>query len=124
MTSTIVGTCCRTDAAGRFAVKQLGVIVSLLTSPVTGAARGALYRLAASLPGVRYSGSARDQLGRRGVSVTVGTPADQMRMVFDPKTGEFLGSSMSFGERASAAGYGPVFETVKLTGIRRFGVAT
>jgi hypothetical protein len=117
ITTTVIGSCCKANADERFAVKQLGIIASLLTLPVRATVRSGLYHLAASLPGVRYSGTAQDALGRTGVAVTVGPADSQMTLIFDRHTGRVLGSTMTFGSAASAEGYGPLDETVQLTGM-------
>jgi hypothetical protein len=66
---------------------------SLMSSPVPASVRAALYRLVATLPGVRYDGPARDALGRPGVAVSIATSGEANRMIFDPRTGALLGES-------------------------------
>jgi hypothetical protein len=112
MTGTVVGRCCGSSPVARSAVGELNVIAWLLAMPVSAAVRAALYRTAASLPGVRYEGTARDALGRHGTEIAIGSGEDQMRMIFDPHSGALLASSMSFGASALSKGFGPLLETI------------
>jgi hypothetical protein len=68
--------------------------VSLLAGPVSPGVRGALYRLIATLPGLRYDGEVRDALGRLGAAVSIGRGRDMARITFDPATGELLSNSL------------------------------
>lgn len=63
---------------------------SLLAGPVSPGVRGALYRLIATLPGLRYDGELRDALGRLGAAVSIGRGRNGARITFDPATGELL----------------------------------
>jgi hypothetical protein len=69
-----------------------GVLIGL---PVSGAVRGAAYRMLAALPGVRDLGEVHDARGRAGQAVAivldepeVGT--FEVRLIFDPATGQGL----------------------------------
>lgn len=64
--------------------------------PVIPAVRGAILRIIATLPGLRYDGTTIDRAGRRGIGVSVdsnlsGLPTRYI-MIFDPVTGQLLGS--------------------------------
>jgi hypothetical protein len=109
---TVVGLCCGSTALEHRAVRDLNTIAWLLALPVTPAVRAALYRTAASLPGVRYDGTARDSLGRRGVEISVGAGDDKMLLIFDEHSGALLASSSSFGALAQASGFGPLVQTI------------
>ncbi|WP_216591292.1 CU044_5270 family protein [Streptomyces brasiliscabiei] len=53
---------------------------------------GALYRVAARIPGVRVVGAARDAVGREGVGLAFGEGHDRAVWVFDRDSLEYLGS--------------------------------
>jgi hypothetical protein len=108
-TVTAVGTCCGSTASGQRAASELSTIALLLAMPVTPAVRAALYRAAASFPGVRYDGTASDSLGRRGVEISVGSGEDAMRMIFNERSGTLLGSSLGFG---ATLGFGRTVQTI------------
>ncbi|HEX3873393.1 MAG TPA: CU044_5270 family protein [Solirubrobacteraceae bacterium] len=72
------------------AIDDLQTIAELLTAPLPTAVRAALFRAVATIPGVTYTSSARDPLGRAGAAVTVGRGPGQVRLVFDPRTGALL----------------------------------
>ena len=72
----------------------LETAASLLAGPVSPGVRGALYRLIATLPGLRYDGEVRDALGRLGTAVSIGRGRDGARITFDPATGELLSDSL------------------------------
>lgn len=72
------------------AESDLQAIAMLLASPIPTDVRASLYRVAATLPGVRYAGEARDPLGRSGVAVAIGHGPQETRMIFDPDTGALL----------------------------------
>jgi hypothetical protein len=55
-------------------------------SPASPELRAALWRVAASIPGVRLLGDTSDSLGRAGVAVELG----RQRLLVDPDTGELL----------------------------------
>jgi hypothetical protein len=112
-----VGSCCGSGLVQRQAVRELNVIAWLLALPVPAPVRASLYRTAATLPGVRFDGPARDPLGRPGVSVSVGNGASEMRLSFDPRTGELLSTSVSLGRNALGAGVGPLTEAITRTGV-------
>jgi hypothetical protein len=59
-------------------LELLETAATLLAGPVSPAVRGALYRLIATLPGLRYDGEVRDGA----------------RITFDPATGELLSDSL------------------------------
>jgi hypothetical protein len=111
-TATLVGRCCGSTASDRRAVTELNTIALLLALPVSPAVRAALYRTAASLPGVRDDGIAHDSLGRVGVEVSVGTGEDQMKLLFNDHTGALLESSTDFGAYAADSGFGPLVQTI------------
>ena len=60
------------------------------TSP---AVRGALYEVAADLPGVEFVGRTQDASGRPGVAVAYTHEGVRTEMIFDPKTAELLGET-------------------------------
>jgi hypothetical protein len=78
------------SAAQLTAISELQSLAELLTTPVPTAVRAALFRAAATLPGVTYDGRVADPLGRSGVAVSVGRGAGQVRLIFNPKTGVLL----------------------------------
>lgn len=105
------------SAVDRRAIEDLHTIASLLETPVTASVRGALFRVAASLPGVAYDGPARDPLGRKGMAVSLGNGQFEMRMIFDPHTGVLLASSLSPGGTVRSLGYGGSTETIIAQGV-------
>jgi hypothetical protein len=72
------------------AESDLQAIALLLASPIPTGVRASLYRVAATLPGVRYAGRMHDPLGRSGVAVAVGHGPHETRMIFDPHAGALL----------------------------------
>jgi hypothetical protein len=69
----------------------------LIDLPVSGAVRGAAYRMLAALPGVRSLGVVHDARGRAGQAVAIVLAEPQMgtfevRLIFDPATGQALAS--------------------------------
>jgi hypothetical protein len=118
-TGTVVATCCGTTPVQHSAVAKLNVIAWLLALPVSPQVRSALYRTAASLPGVRYDGIAHDALGRRGVEISVGSASGQMRMIFNRRTGQLLASSLAFADSGPTAGVGPAAETLAVAKVVR-----
>jgi hypothetical protein len=113
-TGTVIatGSCCGSTHADHRAASELNTVAWLLALPVTPAVRAALYRTAASLPGVRYDGTVRDSLGRRGVEISIGSGDDRMLLIFDERSGALLGSSTSFGAASQASGFGPLVQTI------------
>lgn len=67
---------------------------SLLAGPVSAGVRSALYRLIATLPGLRDEGEVRDALGRLGTAVALGPKRSRSTISFDPATGELLSASL------------------------------
>jgi hypothetical protein len=89
---------------GSEAVAALEAIKGLLESPVTRPVRVALYRAADLIPGVRFDGTVRDSLGRRGVGISTGRPDAAFELILDPATGELLGQhSAMLGDSATTA---------------------
>ena len=103
--------------AQRRAIEDLNTIASLLSTPVTPAVRAALYRVAASLPGVAYDGSARDGLGRKGIEVSVGNGDGGIRMIFDPRTGALRQSTMLPGNTGLRIGFTGLTQTIAAQGV-------
>jgi hypothetical protein len=72
----------------------------LRESPVPGPLRAALYRVAASIPGIRLLGLTKDGAGRPALAIADTSrsdgPPSTSELLFDPKTAQLL------GERASA----------------------
>jgi hypothetical protein len=54
------------------------------------ALRAALYRAAAGLPGVRFLGSATDELGRRGLALAIDSHGIRHELIFAPATSALL----------------------------------
>ena len=81
-------------ASQQRSLELLETAASLLAGPVSPGVRGALYRLIATLPGLRYDGEVRDALGRLGTAVSIGRGRDGARITFDPATGELLSDSL------------------------------
>jgi hypothetical protein len=92
---------------------RLHVIAGLLALPVRPAERGALYRVAASLPGLRYDGVVCDQLGRKGEGVSIADGAGRLEMVFDKRTGALLQVSSSLGAAGTSVGFGEITQTLQ-----------
>ncbi len=67
---------------------------SLLAGPVSPGVRAALYRLIATLPGLRSDGEVRDALGRLGAGVSIGGGRERARITFDPASGELFSDSV------------------------------
>jgi hypothetical protein len=118
-TGTVVASCCGTTPVQHSAFAKLNVIAWLLALPVSPKVRAALYRTAASLPGVRYDGIAHDALGRRGVEISVGSGGGRMLMIFDQHTGQLLASSIAFANSGPTAGFGPTVETLAVAKVVR-----
>ncbi len=77
--------------AGGRAFVLFTLIRSAFEDPTSPALRAALYRLAASLPGVRLDGPLHDHAGRRGVGISVGLGTlERFRIVINPGTGQLL----------------------------------
>jgi len=57
----------------------------------TPAVRGALYEVAADLPGVEFVGRTRDGQGREGIAVAYTHAGLRQILIFDPRTAELLG---------------------------------
>jgi hypothetical protein len=104
----VVGVSGGTSRGAQDAVGKLNIVALLLALPVPGDVRAALFRTAASLPGIRDDGRSRDAFGREGVSVSVGSGAEQFRMYFDPRTGALLATQLGFGSQAARDGVGNV----------------
>lgn len=121
---TVVGRCCGSTPVDRRAVGDLNAIAWLLAMPVSSQVRAALYRTAASLPGVRYDGTAGDSLGRHGIEISVGSADDELRLIFNEHTGTLLATSSGFGASALVRGFGPLVETIaseKVVSVRTSG---
>ncbi|WP_370949182.1 CU044_5270 family protein [Amycolatopsis sp. cg5] len=81
-------------------VNALGKDVASLANEryLRPAARAALFRAAAKVPGLSVVENAKDGIGRLGIGITWPTPAGSTKdakptiLVFDPKTGVYLGS--------------------------------
>ena len=87
----------------------LDAIAGLLASPLPAALRRALVRAAATLPAISVDRSARDSLGRRGVSVSTPEPGSEdshltRRLVLDPATGTLLQGGGLYGGAVVAQG--------------------
>jgi hypothetical protein len=65
----------------------------LRETSVPPAVRGALYEVAADLPGVEFVGKTEDGAGRPGVAVAYTHDGMRMEMIFDPQTAELLGEN-------------------------------
>lgn len=83
------------------ASQEMTEIGQMLSWPLPGRLRLALFHAALTLPAVSSDVTvdphARDPLGRPGVAVTA-SPPDPMRLVFDPATGELLAQPGFGGE--------------------------
>ncbi len=82
---------------------------SLLAGPVSAGVRSALYRLIATLPGLRDEGQVRDALGRPGAAVSLGPGRMRSTITFDPATGALLSVSLD----------GVLTQTILATGVTR-----
>ena len=82
------------SASQRRALELFETAGALLAAPVSPGVRGALYRLIANVPGLRYDGELHDPLGRVGTAVSIGHGRDGARILFDPLTGELLSDSL------------------------------
>jgi len=65
----------------------------LRETSVQPAVRGALYEVAADLPGVEYVGRIHDAAGRPGIAVAYTHEGVRQEFIFDPKTAELLGEN-------------------------------
>lgn len=81
-------------ASQQRSLDALETAASLLAGPVSPGTRGALYRLIATLPGLRYDGEVRDALGRSGTAVSIGHGRDSATITFDPATGRLFSISI------------------------------
>jgi hypothetical protein len=84
--------------------------LELVTDPSTPAGlREALYRAAALIPGVELVGEVEDHLGRTGTAVTFvenadgSFPGDREELIFDPATGDLLGTRWTFADGTVAS---------------------
>ncbi len=82
------------NASQRRSLQLFETAAALLAGPVSPGVRGALYRLIATFPGLRYDGTVRDALGRQGTAVSIGRGRAGVRIVFDPATGDLLSDSL------------------------------
>jgi hypothetical protein len=73
----------------------IGTAGALLAAPVSPAVRAGLFRLLATIPGLRFQHSVRDLLGRSGDSVSIGRGNQSTTLLFDPGTGRLLSYSLS-----------------------------
>jgi hypothetical protein len=64
---------------------------SLRESDDSPALRAAIYRAAATIPGVRLIRSTTDRLGRRGEAVSYTSHSSTSELIFDPRTSALLG---------------------------------
>ncbi|MEY9965861.1 hypothetical protein ABIA33_003911 [Streptacidiphilus sp. MAP12-16] len=71
-------------------VEIFTVVGDLLDSPASPGLRGALYQVAADLPGVRLVGKVTDSTGRPGTAVELGDGKITVRYVVDPADGQLL----------------------------------
>jgi hypothetical protein len=110
---TVSGQSTNTRGAAHDSALKLHVIAGLLALPVRPAERGALYRAAASLPGLHYDGAVRDQLGRKGEGVSIADGAGRLEMVFDKRTGALLQVSTSSGAAGASVGLGEITQTLQ-----------
>ncbi len=55
------------------------------------ALRAAIYKVAATIPGVEVLGLARDHSGRLGIGLAYGHPGGRSELIFDPRTSALLG---------------------------------
>ncbi len=99
--------------------EDLNTITMLLSTPLPAEVRAAIYRVAATLPGVRYDGHAKDALGRAGIAVAIGTRAHGMQMIFNPTTGALLQTSMLVSGSIRGVKLGPLTQTIAAQGIVR-----
>jgi hypothetical protein len=80
-----------TDASSA-AASQLELIGELLRStPLAPAQSAALYKVAATLPGIELAGPTTDPIGRPGVGITITSNGYRQELVLDPDTGQLLG---------------------------------
>ena len=100
-------------------LQDLTTITALLSTPVPATVRAALYRVAASLPGVRYDGRATDALGRPGIAVSVGTHVHRMRMIFNRAIGALLQASTLVPGSLDGVKLGAITQTIAAQGIAR-----
>lgn len=82
-------------ASEQHSLEVFGTAGALLAGPVSAGVRAALYRLVATLPGLRYDGTVRDALGRVGTAVSIGRGLGGSTITFDPGTGELLSESLN-----------------------------
>ena len=68
-------------------------------APIPSDLRGALYRVAARVPGIRAVGEVRDAAGRRGVGIGRDNQGVRSVLIFDPATAELLGEQNVLLER-------------------------
>ena len=94
---------------------QLNTIAQLEQLPIPAAARLALMQAATLITGAGVNDGAHDPLGRPGTSVTVGPPANILRLVFDPSSGELL-SQASIPAGGASHGFGSIVQTVLAQG--------
>lgn len=81
--------------------------------------RAALYRAARLIPGITFQRNAKDLDGRRGVSISKPAPYGFLRteIVFDPKTGQFLGERTIVVRSIEDDAYLPVGSTYSETAL-------
>jgi hypothetical protein len=86
------------------AIDRLLLVRAMLSGPVTPRLQAALMRVLRAQPGIREIGQVTDPLGRKGVALAAGYPAEirgssekmpygsRLQLVFDLKTGKYLGT--------------------------------
>ncbi len=72
---------------GASSQRLLRLVSPLLYQPLPAHVQAGLYRAIALVPGLRFLGATRDELGRGGVAVAAGSPASRLEFIFDPTTG-------------------------------------
>ena len=70
----------------------LGIATNLLReTDASPALRAAIYKVAATIPGVEVLGPARDHSGRLGIGLAYNTAGARSELIFDPRTSALLG---------------------------------
>jgi len=91
------------------------------------AVRGALFEVAADLPGVEYVGNTTDSIGRPGVAVAYTHEGVRKELIFDPDTAELLGERMVLTEDSridvDSGGKGAVYGDVGSAGTLAYDAA-
>jgi hypothetical protein len=107
--STLLAEMRRIDGGPRTAAEDFVHVGDFLReSDASPALRAAIYRAAATIPGVRLLGTTADHLGRRGIGIAFPARGYLSELILDPRTSALLGEqtvSVASGRAGEWAAY-------------------